>query len=124
MRAVFFAFATFVLLPSSAAHGQYAEVIQACNRDVVRHCAPSQPGGERLTDCIKIHFQSLARPCQTALVKVAAVSEACGPDIQEHCPAVKPSAGRILLCVRAHFAGLSERCKEAISGAAERKLRH
>ena len=110
-----------VLLPCSAASGQYVAAIQACSRDVVRHCAPSRAGGDRLTDCIKTHFNEIAWPCQTALVRIAGVSEACGADIQEHCAAVRPSAGRILICVKTHFAALSERCKDVIGDAAERK---
>lgn len=113
-----------VLLTGSTASGQYVAVIQACSRDVVARCAPSQPGGDRLTDCIKAHFNDFARPCQVALVKVAAVSEACAADIQQHCPAVKPSGGRILICVKAHFAALSEPCKDAIGGSAERAVPH
>ena len=125
MRGLFpIAITISLLLPASSASGQYVSVIQTCSRDVVRHCAPSDPTEGRLTDCIKTHFNEFARPCQAALVRIAAVSEACGADIQEHCRAIKPSGGRILLCVKAHFAALSERCKDAIGGAAERKVPH
>ena len=116
------AIALLVSISTSSAFAQYVAVIQACSREVASRCSPSQPGGDRLLECIKTHFADFAQPCQAALVKVAAVREACAADIEARCPAVKPSAGRILLCVREHFAALSERCKEAISHAAERKL--
>jgi hypothetical protein len=89
---------------------------------VVRHCAPSQPDGSRLIECIRAHFAAFTRPCQAALVRVAAERAACAADIETQCPTVKPTAGRILLCVKEHFAALSEPCKDAIGRAAERKL--
>jgi hypothetical protein len=122
VRRVFFAIAVFAVLPGSAG-GQYVDVIETCHRDVSRHCAPSQAGENRLSDCIKVHFADFAQPCQAALVRIAAVRESCGADVQEHCRAVKPSAGRIFLCVRKHFSVLSEGCKDAITRAAERKVR-
>ena len=103
--------------------GQYAAVIQACGRDVVKFCAPDKPEGSRLAECIEAHFLDFTEPCKAALVKIAAVREACGADIREQCPEIKPSAGRILLCVKGHFATLSEQCKDAIGHAAERKAR-
>ena len=111
-----------VLLSVSPAFGQYVTVIQVCSRDVTNFCAPAQPGGVPLVECINAHFQDFAEACKAALVRIAAVRESCGADIQAQCPAIKPSAGRILLCVKKHFAALSERCKEAIGHAAERKV--
>jgi hypothetical protein len=122
VRKFSFVMALFVFVSKSPAAAQYAAVIQACSHDVVRHCAPSQPGGNALIECIRAHFADFGRPCQAALVRVAAEREACAGDIEAQCPAVKPAAGRILLCVKEHFAALSERCKDAIGHAAERKL--
>lgn len=122
MRKSYFIVVLFIYVSTSPAFSQYVAVVQACSRDVVRHCAPSQPGGNRLIECIKAHFADFARPCQAALVEVAAEREACAADIETRCPAVKPTAGRILLCVKKHFANLSEPCKDAVSRAAEREL--
>jgi hypothetical protein len=117
-----FAVALLVLISTSPAFSQYVAVIQACSRDVVRHCTPSQPGGSQLIECIKSHFADFAQPCQAALLKIVAVRESCAADIEAQCHAVKPTAGRILLCVKEHFATLNERCKDAIGHASERKL--
>jgi len=113
----FFALAIFVLVSASPAFAQYAAAIQACSRDVKQYCA----SGDRLTECIKSHFQDLAKPCQAALVSIAAVGQSCKTDIQAQCRGIKPGEGHIFLCVREHFAALSEPCKEAIGAAAERK---
>jgi len=122
VRKAYFVMALFVYVSTPPAFAQYVAVVQACGREVSRHCAPSQPGGDRLIACINAHFPEFARPCQAALVKVAAEREACAADIETRCPGLKPNAGRILLCVKKHFAALSERCKDAIGHAAERKL--
>jgi hypothetical protein len=115
-------YASFVLIPLSPAFGQYVDVIQSCNRDVLEFCVPTQRGGDRLTECIKAHFRDFTEPCQSALVRIAGVRESCGVDIQEHCPTIKPTSGRILLCVKKHFSALSDQCKDAIGHAAERKV--
>jgi len=111
-----------ILLSGSTVVGQYVAIIQSCNRDVVKFCAPSQPEGDQLTECIKVHFQDFSKPCQATLARIAGVRESCGRDIQEQCPAIKPTGGRILFCIKQHFSALSERCKDAIGHAAERKL--
>jgi len=121
-REVYSALTIFVLLSVSPTFGQYVTIIQSCNRDVMGFCAPTQQGGDRLTECITAHFQHFTAPCQAALVRIAAVRESCGVDIQELCPSIKPTGGRILLCVKKHFSALSERCKDAIGHAAERKV--
>ena len=118
MRRSCLALVLFVLLSVSSATGQYVGVIEACNRDVARFCSPSAPGGDRLTECIKTHFQDFAEPCKTALVRIAPVRESCGTDIRKQCRAVNPSAGRVLLCVKKHYTALSEarRTRKAAGG--------
>jgi len=111
------ALAMFLLFSMSPAFADYL-AIQACSWDAKRFCS----GGDRLGECIKAHFQDLAKPCQAALVRIAAVRESCGADIQAQCRGIKPGQGRIFLCVREHFAALSEPCKDAIAHAAERKV--
>ncbi len=116
------AIAILALLLVSPAFGQYVAVIQTCNRDVVKFCAPDRQERSRLIQCTEAHFQDFTEQCQAALVKIGAVSEACRVDIRQQCLGVKPGAGRILLCVKEHFAALTEACKDAISHAAERKV--
>jgi len=36
--------ALLIFVSTSPSAAQYGAVIQACSRDVVRYCAPSQPG--------------------------------------------------------------------------------
>lgn len=117
------AFAILLLLSTSSAFAQYARVIEACSRDVVKFCGADRPEGKRFVECTEAHFNDFAEPCRSALVKIATVREACRADIREQCPNVKPSAGRVLLCVKEHFAALSKPCKDAIGRAAERKVR-
>jgi hypothetical protein len=111
------------LISVSPALGQYVAVIQACDRDLVKFCAPDRPDGFHLAKCTEAHFQDFTESCKAALVKIASLTAACGADIHEQCPGVRPNAGRILLCVKQHFASLSDSCKDAIGHAAERKLR-
>src|SRR5262249_1670478 len=108
-------------LSASPAFGQYATVIQACSRDLMQYCAPTQQGATPLTECVKVHFEEFTEPCKAALVRIAPVRDACGADIQVQCPRIKPTSGRVFLCVKQHFAALSERCKDAIGRAAERE---
>ena len=77
-----------------------------------------RPGGDRLTECIKTHFQEFVEPCKPALVRIAPVRESCGTDIRKQCRAVNPSAGRVLLCVKKHYTALSEarRTRKAAGG--------
>jgi len=117
------ALAICMLLSESPSHGQYVAIIQSCNRDVAKSCAPSQPEGAQLTECIKVHFRDFSKPCQAALARIARVRESCGGDIQKRCPAIQPTGGRILFCIKRHFSALSELCKNAIGHAAERKVR-
>jgi hypothetical protein len=112
------AFAMFVLLSVSPASAQYVAAIEACRRDINQYCA----SGAGVAECIKSHFQDLAKPCQAALVRIAAVRDACAADIQAQCRGIKRGEGRILLCVREHFAALSEPCKDAIAEAAKQKV--
>jgi len=116
------AIAILALLLVSPAFGQYVAVIQTCNRDVVKFCAPDRQERSRLIKCTEAHFQDFNEQCQAALAKIGAVSEACRMDIREQCPGVKPGAGGILLCVKEHFAALTEACKDAIGHAAERNV--
>jgi hypothetical protein len=71
----YLAFAMLVLLLVSPAFGQYVSVIQACSRDITDLCAPAQPGGGSLVECIKAHFQDFTETLQGG---------AC-----EHCPGAR-----------------------------------
>src|SRR6516225_2788790 len=60
-----------MLLLGSPVVGQYIAIIQSCNRDVVKFCAPGQPEGGHLTECIKAHFRDFSKPCQASLARIA-----------------------------------------------------
>ena len=77
------AFAILALLLVSPAFGQYVAVIQTCNRDAVKFCAPDRPERSRLIQCTEAHLQDFNEQCQAALVKIGAVSETCRVDIPQ-----------------------------------------
>jgi|HubBroStandDraft_6_1064221.scaffolds.fasta_scaffold1198344_1 hypothetical protein len=113
-----FAVGFALLLPASAALAQQQTAVKACAGDIKTLCAGVQPGGGRVSACVKQHFTGLSDPCQAELTKAATIGKLCAADIKQNCAGVNPGGGRIEACVKSHLSDLSEPCKDALTQAA------
>ena len=77
-------------------------------------CAAVQPGGGRITACVREHFIELSAPCRNALISGVTITKACTADYRKKCPGIEPSGGRIQACMKDHFTELGELCQESL----------
>ena len=97
-----------------AGHAQQDAAGQACRADFSRVCAAIEPGGGRITACVRERFTELSAQCRNALLSGATITKACSADYRQKCAGVEPGGGRSQACMRDHFAELAEPCQEAL----------
>jgi len=111
------AFGATLLLGGFAAHAAPSAMAKACAKDIKTVCAGVKPGGGKLKDCVKSHYNDLSADCQVAIVRTAAVGRACKADVKQFCADVKPGKGAIPDCIKSHASEVSDGCKEAMAKA-------
>jgi hypothetical protein len=105
--------ALLLLVPRGAA-AQQSAARQACGPDINKLCAAVQPGGGRITACVREHFTEFSEACRNALISGATITKACAADSHQRCAGIEPGGGRIQACMKDHFAELSELCQKAL----------
>ena len=94
---------------------------RACVDDIKKYCASVEPGGGRITGCVKEHLKDLSPPCQDLVARAATAAKACAADLKQQCADARRRAAKVV-CIKSALANLSDDCKSAVSQiAAERK---
>jgi hypothetical protein len=109
-----FAAALLALLGPRGGIAQQGSARQACGADISQVCAAVQPGGGRITTCVKEHFAELSAACRHALISGATITKACTAEYRQKCPGIEPGGGRIQACMKDHFTELGELCQDAL----------
>jgi hypothetical protein len=108
------AVALVALLAPRGGAAQQGAARQACGADISKVCAAVQPGGGRITACVREHFTELSAPCRNALISGVTITKACATDYRQKCAGIEPGGGRVQTCMKDHFAELDERCQKAL----------
>src|SRR5262249_11520081 len=84
--------ALLLLMPRGAA-AQQSAARQACGPDINKLCAAVQPGGGRITACVREHFTEFSEACRNALISGATITKACAADSHQRCAGIEPGGG-------------------------------
>jgi Cysteine rich repeat len=103
-----------LLTSGSGVAQQGSAARQACGAEIKQMCADVQPGGGRITACVREHFTELSAACRNALISGATITKACTADYRLKCPGIEPGGGRIQACMKDHFTELGQLCQEAL----------
>jgi hypothetical protein len=110
-----------LLCLSVCAHA--ADHPEGCREDAKRLCQGVQPGGGRITRCLKENESKLSPECvekiKAARERVEKEWEACKPDQEKFCKGIEPGQGRVAKCLAQHQDALSPACRERINEAKE-----
>lgn len=94
----------------------YAQGGGACADDIAKFCKDVQPGGGRISGCLKAHEKELSATCKEEIAEVQKrwneTAQACHDDVLKFCKDVQPGGGRIAKCLREHQSELSADCQE------------
>jgi Cysteine rich repeat len=94
----------------------YAQLSGACGDDIAKFCKEVQPGGGRLSKCLKDHQKELSPTCRDTVASAQKrwneTAESCHDDVLKFCKDVEPGGGRIANCLREHQSELSADCRE------------
>lgn len=106
--------ALLVLLATRSGAAQQGLPRQACGADISQVCAAVQPGGGRISECVREHFTEFSAACRNALISGATITKACTADYHQRCAGIEPGGGRSQACMKDHFAELDELCQKAL----------
>jgi hypothetical protein len=97
----------------------FAEETRPCAEDITNFCNDLQPGGGRVTTCLKKHEGQLSSLCKDKLQerqkRLEEATRACTNDIDKFCKGVEPGEGRIARCLKEHSPALSPGCTEKMN---------
>jgi len=108
------ALAAALVLSTSAGYAAPSALAKACAKDIKSVCGDVKPGGGKLKDCVKAHYNDLSPDCQVAIVRAAAVGKACKADVKQFCADSK-SGKAATACLQSHMAEVSDGCKDAVA---------
>jgi hypothetical protein len=77
----------------------YAQLNGACSDDITKFCKGVQPGGGRLSKCLKDHAKELSPTCRDTVADAQnrwnETAESCHDDVLKFCKDVEPGGGRV-----------------------------
>jgi Cysteine rich repeat len=95
-----------------------------CLHDAERLCKGVDPGGGRVTQCMRQHDAELSPACQERRKKLHAdvqkLAKSCEDDVDDFCGGVIPGHGAVLRCLRGHQPSLSEPCRKDLEAAQQK----
>ena len=90
-----------------------------CAADVVKHCKGVEPGGGRVTACLKLHEAELSAECkdeQKAMQwRTRRAPPDCADDVVQFCADVRPVDRRVIRCLLQNAKVLSRECHERLN---------
>jgi hypothetical protein len=104
-----------LMLWSSSATAEERLTGAPCVADLNRLCPSTQPGDDRLLDCMRAHLRDVSDQCLERLGKFAEVRgyrSDCRAHIQKQCASVE--LGQLGACLRSAIASLSDSCSDAL----------
>ena len=102
-----------------------ADILGACEADIVAYCAEVEPGNGRIAACLYAYEDKLSEPCDKAMSDTADVidlffdrlryvKQQCGADIRTYCSEVELGQGRLFTCLAEKRSEISAECGEVI----------
>ena len=91
----------------------------SCAADVARYCKGVEPGGGRVTACLKEHEAELSAECkdeQKAMQWLTRRAPAeCADDVIQFCADVRPVDRRVIRCLLKNEKVLSNECQKRLN---------
>lgn len=95
----------------------------SCAADVAKYCKGVEPGGGRVTACLKEHEAELSTECkdeQKAMQwRTRRAPADCADDVVQFCADVRPVGRRVIRCLLQNTKVLSIECQERLNAGRE-----
>ena len=123
--------------PSAKAAATEAAPIQVADQQSVYPCKASvrslcgnvEPGGGRIKQCMREHWNELPADCRSFISEKSRQARpdhaangqfACRQDARTLCAGVQPGGGRIIQCLRTHTDQLQAECRRTVEASRSR----
>ncbi len=101
--------------------GAFTQDAGPCAGDIQTLCPGIQPGGGKLSGCLKENASKLSRGCKIHMIKIAKqvekVGQACEDDIATLCASAGEKKAQVMQCLQSNEARLTPDCKSSLAGA-------
>jgi len=101
--------------------GAFSQDAGPCAEDIQMLCPGIQPGGGKLSGCLKENASKLSRGCKIHLIKMAKqvekVGQACEDDVATLCASAGDKKAEVMQCLQSNEAKLTPDCKSSLAGS-------
>jgi len=108
-----------LLLPASVTLDAELAFSGSCAEDVAKYCKGIEPGGGRVTSCLKANEAGLSAACmeeqQVMQWRTRRAPEECADDVIELCGTVRPVDRRIVRCLLQNEKVVSNECRNRLN---------